>query len=82
MQKLTTVEELLRADDIRGVLADVNTHLGELSTIVIVTREEETGYCRIRFFANSGPEVIGMLELCKLAIESKFNLDIEEGDDG
>lgn len=73
-----TVQDILLADDIRSVLFDVNEHIDDLETIVVVTRDR-AGHLRCRYYA-SAPEVLGLLVMAKMVMENTTMLDIGEED--
>ena len=70
-KKLQTIADILRADDVRAVLSDLDAEAGSIETIVAVVRNTE-GYVYCRYFA-SVPEALGLLTIGQQLISREIS---------
>ena len=64
--KNQTIAEILKSDSIRGILASIDEESEEVESLVFIARHTGGGI-NVRYFA-SPPEVLGLCELCRLAV--------------
>lgn len=73
--KKQTISDILKADDIRSVLCELNEMSDEIETITaVIRRSDDVAYCR---YFGSVPETIGLLDIGRQLVSREIVPDRE-----